>query len=469
MSDSLPRPIDYASPAWVDRPHRADPWRRLGGGLTPHLYQRQDAQYILDGLAAGRGMYAGHFVGAGKTLLAAMVMDGGANNFNLVICLNSAKAQWASMLAEYCPWLQVVVVGNTAAQRERALAAAKALCGAGDPFVLICHYEAVAVIDGPKKNGWKPLGSWDLVIIDEAHRLVGRTTKVASAIRRLQRAGVLMLSGSIMTGKGDKLFVPLQILRPKKYRSKWRDWITPYFEVVDNGFASEVGDPWPHKLDELRAELGEVLVVRRASDHIDIPEPHIVEHWVDLYPEQRKVYDELVERLMSELPSGYTVAVTDGSALIAALRQVTGGIGFEKSAKHDRAAELLADTDEQALVFGWHKAVVSRVTPDHITGDVSVAQRAALVDRFRAGEVRTLAATIKTLGESINLQQAGVLVFLEESYVASDNAQALGRVVRQGQSQCCSVHYIRARHTVDGRVLESATTKADLRRLLLGC
>ncbi len=478
------RPIDYATPRWErlypqGRPLSEDPWQRVLAatatkGITPHEYQRIDVDFAIANLAQGRGAFIGWDVGLGKTLGAAMVMDGGGNNFNLVVCLNSAKAQWARMLAAYCPWMTVLVMGNTRAQREGVLAHAAALVRQGDPFTLVCHYEAVAVVDGPQKKGWKPLGSWDLVILDEAHRLVGRTTKVASAMRRLQRAGTLMLSGSVMTGKGDKLFVPLQILRPAKYRSKWRDWITPYFEVTNNGWSTEVGDPWPHKLDALRAELGEVLVVR-TSQHCPIP--HEVEHWVDLYPEQRKAYDELVEQLMAELPSGETVTVTDGTALISALRQVTGGTGFDRSAKHDRALEIVQGAGGQMVAFAWHKAVAARlatmidaagITAGLINGDVPIPKRNGLIEAFRHGEPRMLAATLKTLGESANLQNADGVVFIEESYVAEDNRQARGRVVRQGQQGTATVHYVRASGTVDGRVLESATTKAQLRRLVLG-
>lgn len=478
-----PRPIDFATAAWGDRPAELDPWRGVNfDGLVPHEFQRIDAQYAIDCLDAGRGAYLGWEVGLGKTLGACMVIDGWSASYNLVVCPNSAKTQWAAMLSRHLPHLRVAVVGNTPATRARALAQAAEWGTAGTPYVLITHYEAVPLIDGKNKNGWKKLGQWDLIVVDEAHRLKGRNAKRTAAIRRLKRAGILLLSGSVMSGPPEELFVPLQILRPKKYTRIWDHWINPYMEVVQTDYGQEVVGPLAHTLPAMQAELGEVLVVRRAADHLDIPEPHVVHHEVELHPEQMRVYRELAEELLAELPSGDVVATTDGAALMTALRRVTAGIpmgdGTALSAKHDKAMELILDAgDTQTLVFTWHKApghelvrrCINALVPAWlVNGDVPTAKRGATVDRFKAGGLRVLGATISTLGEAVNLQNAGAVVFIEESYSAVDNEQAVGRVVRQGQAVHASVHYIRAAGTVDGRVLEGATTKAALRRLVLG-
>lgn len=480
-----PRPIDYSTASWANRPPERDPWHgRLGGGLVPHLYQRQDAQYAIDCLNAGRGAYLGWAVGLGKTLGAAMVLAGWPSNFSLIVCPNSAKAQWGAMLSTYCPWLAVIVLGNTPKQRAAALAEARALGDAGRPYALIVHFEAVPLIEGANKRGWKPLGRWDLVVVDEAHQLKSRTAKRTAAIRRLSRCGTLMLSGSVMSGTPDELFVPLQILRPKRYRAKRRDWVDPYMEVIDTDYAQVVVGPKLEALPRLRAELGQVLVVRRAQDHLDIPEAHVVEHDVDLYPEQRRVYRELFDTMFAQLADGDTVETADGAPLLTALRRVTGGVpaaepgGPAVSAKHDRAMEIIEGAaDTQLLVFTWHKepgaelqrrCVAAGVSCGLVNGDVKREDRDAVIAQFKAGGLRVLCATLSTLGVAANLQCAGAVVFLEESFASVDNEQGVGRAVRQGQTANVSVHYIRAADTVDGRVMLTALSKAELRLLCLG-
>lgn len=475
---SDPRPIDAATAAWVERPVEEDPWPATMGGLTPHLYQRQDAQYAIDCLNAGRGAYVGWSVGLGKSLGAAMVMAGWQSNFTLLVCPNSAKFQWKQMLRSYLPGLPVLVVGNNAAARESTLADAKRRGDSGYPFVLVCHFEAVPLIDGKNKRGWLPLGQWDLVVIDEAHQIKGRSAKRTAAIRRLKRAGTLMLSGSVMSGKPDELFVPLQILRPAKYRSARRDWVDKYMEVVETDWATEVVGPKLDTLDEMRAELGEVLVIRRAEDHLDIPEAHEITHDVRLHPAQRKAYRDLAEELLAELPDGTVVGTTDGAPLMSALRQVTGGKGCEVSAKHDRAMEILDGAqDTQVLVFTWHKApgyllqercAAADISCGLVNGDVKREDRDATIESFKRGDLKVLCATVSTLGVAANLQCAGAVIFLEESFVAVDNEQAVGRAVRQGQTQNVSIHWIRAVGTVDGHVQQAAMSKLELRRLILG-
>ncbi len=451
--------------------------------MIPHLYQRMDCQYAVDCLNAGRGAYLGWGVGLGKTLGAAMVIDAWSN-FSLVVCPNSAKAQWGAMLSAYCPWLRVIVLGNSPKQRAAALAEATALGDAGTPFALVVHFEAVPLIEGANKRGWKPLGRFDLVVIDEAHQLKGRAAKRTAAIRRLARCGTLMLSGSVMSGTPDELFVPLQVLRPKRYRSKYRDWIDPYMESIDTDYGSVVVGPRLSTLPQLRAELGQVLVVRRAQDHLDIPEPHVVEHDVQLHAEQQRVYRELFATMFARLADGDMVETVEGAPLLTALRRVTGGVPAAEpgapaiSAKHDRAMEIIEGAaDTQVLVFTWHKepghelqrrCAAAGVSCGLVNGDVKREDRDTLIAQFKAGGLRVLCATLSTLGVAANLQAAGAVVFLEESFEAVHNEQGVGRAVRQGQTANVSVHYIRGANTVDGRVMLTALSKSELRLLCLG-
>ncbi len=70
-----------------------------------------------------------------------------------MVAPNTAKRPvWAAELARFMPHHETIVLGKTAAQRNRALGAAKQLAAVGLPFVLVVHYEAVAVIAGKGKS-----------------------------------------------------------------------------------------------------------------------------------------------------------------------------------------------------------------------------------------------------------------------------------------------------------------------------
>ena len=480
-------PRDYALERWKDRPTHEDPWPEVAArcyehGITPHEFQRIDAQFAIENLDAGKGAYFGHEMGLGKTLAALMVIEAWSN-FTLIVCPNSAKRDpWVQHFERFLPELPVVVMGNTPRARAAAFAEAAALGSAGTPFALICHYEALALIEGPNKKGWKPLGQWDLMVVDEAHCLKGRNTKRASSLRRMSRAGTLLLSGSVMSGRAEDLFVPLQILQPRRYTRQWDHWNLRFLDAVETDYGMEIIGPKAHTLPAMRDELGEVLTVRRAADHLSVPEPILVEHEVQMLPAQKQAYLGLANEMLAELPDGTLLSAVAGAPLLCALRRVTAGIevdGEVLSAKHDLALELIESAgDSQILSFAWHKlpghelqrrCLAAGISCGRIDGDTPHAERERIIDLFKRGGYRVLHATISTLSTAANLQNAGVVLFLEESYEPSDNEQALARAVRQGQPAHVSAHYLRAARTVDDlRVLPSAVSKAEIRRLVLG-
>ncbi len=488
-------PIDYATERWRrlypnGRPLSADPWQRVNrfaalDGIVPHEFQRIDADRAIENLNVAKGAYFGWEMGLGKTLGALMVVDGWDANFVFIACPNSAKQDpWVKALNRFTPWLEVVVMGNSKATRDAAMKRAKGYVDTGTPFAMVCHYQAIPLIEGPKKRGWLPLGQWDLVIIDEAHTLKNRTAKFVASLRRLKKAGMLDLSGSVMSGAAEDLFVPWQMFQPKVYRSQWRDWNDRFMEVIPGDYGQIVVGPDIPRLPTFRAELGEVLTVRPAKDYLNVPEPVIVHHSVDLSPEQKRIYHEVTDNLLAELPDGTELATVDGAPLRSALRRVTGGVPTPNgegliSSKLDRVEELIdAAGDSQIVVFTWHKApsreLVRRlrergIGAGLINGDISKPKREKILELFKQGGYPVLVATIKTLSESVNLQNAGVVIMFEESDDPVDNEQAPGRVIRQGQTANVSLHYVRAANTVDDlEVWPTYMTKAELRRLVLG-
>lgn len=71
----------------------------------------------------------------------------------LVVAPDTAKRPvWEAELARFLPHVEAIVLGNTTAQRGRALGHARQLSDAGLPFVLVVHYEALAVIAGKGKT-----------------------------------------------------------------------------------------------------------------------------------------------------------------------------------------------------------------------------------------------------------------------------------------------------------------------------
>lgn len=503
------RPIDLSTAAWgAGRPVSADPWQRTLAAaraakprpLEPHEYQRKDSQYALDNLAAG-GAYLGWEPGLGKTLGACMVADAYDANFILVVCPNSAKLRTWARAAELLPWIeQVFVIGNTKKQRDTAMAGAAAAMDAGTPTMVIAHFEAFGSRKGErtKRNGeveevrvplldFGPLGVLDLKIIDEAHRMKNPKAGFVQGLGRVHACSTLLLSGSVLDGDVEDLFLPAKTVRPKRYTRRWADWNDRFVDYAEGDFGKISLGARPHRLPELRAELGEWLTIRRASDELDIPAPHIDRVSLPMLPAQRKVYEQLVEELFAELPDGDIVTATAGAALLQKLRVVTGGVplpgGGVASSKLDYIEELVGGAKGlgvggrpmQSVVFFWHRdpadQLAARLGEQAVVvhGGVSNKRREERVEQFATGARRVLVATFATLSESVNLQMAGRVVLGEHSWKPLHNDQAIDRVVRQGQKAHAHVVHVTNSDTVDEvRVLPVVFSKEILRKLVIG-
>lgn len=513
-------PIDLSTPRWArlygpdGRRPADDPWPRVAAGVVARGWeflppQRMDADAAIEALNSGHGYYFGMEMGLGKTLASCMVIDGWPANFVLICCPSDNKQDpWVDHLAAFCPWLKPIVMGHNPKSRAAALDECEARMRAGEPTALVCHYAAIPLVEKMKPNngGWRRFGRWDLMVLDEAHELKGRprkdaggtvhrTSATVGALMRMRTCGHLLLSGSVMSGAAEDLFTPYKMMRRKRYRSQWRDWNDKYLEAVDTDYGQEIVGPKLERLPEFRAELGTMLTVRPAARWLpDIPEPRIHTVECPMLPEQRAAYLSLAEHGFAAMPDGNVFEPSGGgAALVQALRRVTGGVPHPSgvgliSAKCDRAvARVMSATDSQAVLFTWHKALgrelrrrllALNVPCGLVNGDIGkeprpelggLSPRAYEVDLFKRGGYRVLVATISTLSKGANLQNAGYVGMVEESYDPIDNEQAPGRVHRQGQLKSVLIDTFRSPNTVDDlQVMPTAMSKRELRRLVLG-
>lgn len=484
------RPIDNATPFGrrINAPRVQRVLDHLGWRLFD--FQAIDLGYVEAVLHQHKGAYIGWERGLGKTLATCCLLDALDTKASLVVAPNTAKESvWATELRRFCPWLKVLVLPNSKAKRDRMLEAVKHLHAAGSPFVLVVHYEALAIIagkqDGKLGKGWDKLGiTWDLIAADEGHRLANPKAQMTKAFKKIPRDKCVMLSGSIIQNHLEELFSPLQALFPQSYRSKWRDWNDRFLDYVENGWSKVCVGVKPGCEEAMRTELGVFMVYRRKEDELDLPERTDRDVLVDLTPAQRKAYDQLVTECLTELEDGTRIKAQQGIAILTKLRQVATGLDLVSeqvtdSSKLDVAVEMILDgEDDDWVVFSWYKSAVHALAERLqakgveswvVTGDTPHATRAEHIERFQAGERRVFIGTLATLGESVNLQRANNAVFLDRSWNPGTNTQAEDRIYRQGQQRRTTITHLIARDTVDElNVLPTLANKESLRAAILG-
>lgn len=476
------RPFDNASK--LNHPIEAPIVQSILRGEDKDFFEFQatDLGYVEAVLREHHAAYIGWERGMGKTLGSCALVEALDAQYVLAVVPNTAKKPvWLPELERFLAdqFDHIEVLPNVKKKREWSLERVREWKANGESVFFIVHYEALAIIGGKSGRGWDKYGEWDLIIADEVHRIKNIKAKMTRALKKVPGDMKLGLSGSIIQNHAEELFSPLQWMFPNRYKSKWRDWNDRYLDYVEGGYGKVFVGIRPETLEDLRQELGVFMVYRRKEDELDLPERIDEDRLVELTPSQRKVYDELVGTCIAQLDSGEYVAAEDGLPMLIKLRQVATGLDLvgdiHDSSKLDIAAEIIADNpDEQFVVFSWFKAACYALAEQigHglvITGDVRQDKRDDLIEQFKSGEDQVLIATIETMGESQNFQNANNVIFLDRSWNPGKNDQAEDRVYRAGQENKVTITHLIAKDTVDEhRVQPTLVNKDALRRLILG-
>lgn len=484
--ESHARPHDFANELGIeiDVGEFAD-------GKVLYDWQDTDAGYLEKILERDQGVFVNWEPGLGKTICTAAFLRKMDWKKTIVVCRNDAKESvWKRQLSELLPHVSLRVIPNPKRKREQMLEEIAAWPEHAKPLVFIIHYEALTVVAGDKGrgDGWVNLGvEWDALVFDEGHRLSSMNPnaphknpqrhKALMKLRKKMVKHAVNLTGSGIQNHEEDLFGQLHFIYPKSYKAKWADWNDRYLDFVNVG--GQQGQKvcigfQADKLPALRKELGVFTVYRKKSEVFpDLPDPLVVPLELDLYPDQRKVYEQLRDEHWATV-EGEGIRSVNPISLLTHLRQVATYWEGLNSVKLDVAqAEMDELPDEQFVVFTWFKqpgrALAERYGDEVVVvdGDVNIRHRPELLRRHERGLARILVGSIATLGESLNLQYCSEAVRLDRDWNPQVNQQTLDRLHRDGQLGRVTLRDLWARETVDMlRVFPVIQGKQSLRRAL---
>ena len=357
----------------------------------------------------------------------------------------------------------------------------------------------------------RPLNSVDFkgIILDEAHKVKDPKTKMAMALQGVSGDAEYRwaLTGTPIGNSEEELFSILSWIDSESYPAKTK-FIDRYFMTRMNymGFPEVVGIKSEHR-DEWDQVINPIL--RRMPKELVLPFlPPIVykERRLEMVGKQKTAYNQMKNQMVADVDGG-KITVTQAMSQITRLLQLASSFAeventeeidpetgeevihqkvtlTSPSNKIDSFMEDLPDYGEsQIVVFAQSKQLllelekailkenVKRNKPNEpepitygmITGDVNATSREDSINRFQNGELKLMLISIAAGGTGITLTNADVAVFLNRSYNAIDNKQALGRVHRIGsekhESILC-VDYI-SEGTVDEAVLEALDMKGE--------
>lgn len=336
--------------------------------------------------------------------------------------------------------------------------------------------------------------SWRTMTIDECHKNAIRNPKTltAQAMFKLEAEKRIAMSGTPIANKPIDLWGVLHFLHPDKFSSKWR-WAYQWLEVTDNGYGKVIGNLLEHKKEDFFRSLAP-YVLRRTRDEVfpELPKEQPIDLWVEMTPGQEKQYVNFArdaELRIDEEDLTATEVLTEYLRLkqfAIAKQEMRDSKPFPTfdSAKLAAVEEVLeergifdGDGTEKVVIFSqWERVVdmviawlkTKKVEALKLTGRENRKPKLSkeIQDRFQDPDgPRVIVMTTETGGVSITLDRANSCILMDETWLASDDEQAISRLRPQSPSRMdrpeehVFAYYIRTKGTIDEYIFEMVYEK----------
>lgn len=389
----------------------------------------------------------------------------------IIICPVTLKSNWYDEFNKFTR-IPVTVLDGTPVKRNKQLNEFAATDG---PRVLIVNYEQVA-----NHQTQLQAMNFDVGIFDEAHYLKNPKAKRTKSCMGLKFNRTFLLTGTPMLNQVNELWPLLHMISPREFPNYWK--FVNRFCVFGGWEGKQIIGVKNEK--ELTEKLQTYMVRRLKKDVLDLPEIQIIERRVDLMPEQRKIYDEVLnemrlERHDTDTPDDIENALTK----FLRLKQICGTTfpftGVDVSSKLDLAVddalEILTNGNK-IVVFTQFRSVLEqfcvrldKIAPQYdiweLHGDVKQDARQPAVKEWSAAEKPgALVCMLQVAGVGLNMTAAKNALFLDKLFVPGLNQQAIDRLHRIGQSttQPVQIHEYLCRNTIESRVNQIIRTKKHI-------
>ncbi|OWV79891.1 helicase SNF2 [Rhizobium sp. R635] len=441
--------------------------------LSVPLYPYQ-AEGALFATRAGRALI-GDDMGLGKTIQAIAATEILARHFGvsrvLVICPTSLKYQWQSEIARFSGRggenaARVINGGRAERQKDFAL----------DDFCKITNYEKLKP-DLDLITAWAP----DLVIVDEAQRVKNWNTIAARALKSIDSAYAIVLSGTPLENKLEELVSIVQFVDQHRLGPTWK--LLHEHQVKDES-GRVIGYTG---LEKIGQTLAPIMIRRRKSEVLrQLPSRTDQNFLVPMTEGQMLCHQEnadVVARIVQRWHKTKFLSDKDQRRLTCALQNMRMSCNStylldqetDHGVKADELAalldELFADPEAKAVVFSqWtrtHDIVIRRLEARGIGyvslhGGVPSEKRPALLEQFRNDPACRVFLSTDAGSTGLNLQNASTLVNMDLPWNPAILEQRIARIHRIGQARPVQVINFVSKGTIEEGMLSVLAFKRSL-------
>lgn len=413
-----------------------------------------------------KGVYNACEQGLGKTVQAAVFANCLDIRTTLILCPTSVVLNWVNELK----------IWRTAKQEFYPLLKSSQIKKFSEWFSSVGPYKTVILsYDMAKKALVKEAlckVHWDLLIMDEAHKLKGRKTQRTQAALNdfwPRSTYKLALSGTPITDSVIDAYPIFSHMLP--------EFLGDFYEFA-NTFSNAEITPWGDKwygiknADTLKKLIRKHFFIRYTKDEVMPELPPKVFTKILLPSEYLYKVPETEIEVMKESVKAAVKAIEGGST--PPIPTSIAGIRKEQAIKKLPAQiDFIENILEQGLplvVFTYHKDVLGAIVkhfyeyePATISGESTARARELSISRFQDGGTNLFVGQIIAAGVGITLTRASHIVFAELSWSPTDISQACDRCHRIGQTgESVNIYYFSVEGSIEERIIDVCVDKAKM-------
>ncbi len=390
----------------------------------------------------------------------------GKGNCSLIVMPLSLVHNWQEEIQRFAPGLKVLQHAGPARATDTS-----AFTG----------YDLVLTTYGTVRNDIDMLEAYHFryIILDESQIIKNASSRIFSAIKKLQSDYRLVLTGTPIENSLTDLWSQFSFLNPGMLGSL-------------NFFKKEFVTPIEKKNDEIVSDKLQQLItpfiLRRTKTKVAEELPPLSEkiHYCEMTPEHQTYYEvkksqirnAIIQSINERGPDKAKFFILSGLTKLRLIANHPAIVDHEyrhgsgKFEEIKRNVEKLILEDHKVLIFSQFVKHLNLFRDDFslqghpyslLTGQVHGKDRKGIVDSFKDEEEKQLfLISLKAGGLGLNLTQAGYVFMLDPWWNPAVEKQAINRAHRIGQDKNVFVYKFITRNTVEEKILKLQQKKTNL-------